>query len=129
MYCNHSSNDLVHVCADASLPTPRLQDRSWVRASHDVEILPGKGVKCWVATAHPQLMPPMPSLAKDDGFWSRGGPVGLEAMAGHGSAAANVRVLVGSRQLLADEGLQIPWYIHSTPPACSVMALHPIWGL
>ncbi len=53
---------------------------SWIRAARDDTVLPGRGVRCWVA--HSQ---------SDEG------------------PSADVRVLVGNRQLLADEGVPVHW--------------------
>ena len=58
------------------------QDVSWIRAAHDDSVLPGRGVRCWVA-----------HRLSEEGL------------------SADVRVLVGNRQLLADEGVPVPWYV------------------
>lgn len=70
--------------------------------------MPGKGVKCWVATQDPHLLQDRHASSAVDAdadgvaadFWKPDG----------GAPAADVRVLIGNRQLLVDEGLNITRY-------------------
>lgn len=58
---------------------PRNTD--WIRRGHDAEGLPGRGVKCWVVPTVP--------------------------LAAVGPQPGNVRVLVGNRALMAEEGVPV----------------------
>ena len=57
------------------------RNTAWIRQGHDAEGLPGRGVKCWV---RPEV-----------------------ALVAVGPQPSNVRVLVGNRALMADEGVPV----------------------
>ncbi len=57
------------------------KNTAWIRRAHDAEGLPGRGVRCWVAPAMP--------------------------LAAVGPQPSDVRVLVGNRALMAEEGVPI----------------------
>jgi hypothetical protein len=111
--------------------TSRAQDMSWVRPSHGVDVIPGKGVKCWVATRNPHLLQARrassapgdagadgsaANFGKPDGGkdlearWRRVSGSPMAANTGNpdgGAPSADIRVLIGNRQLLVDEGVSI----------------------
>lgn len=87
------------------LTTPsHAQDMSWVRPSHGIEVMPGKGVKCWVATQDPYL--PLAKHASPTSDADADGVV-ADIWKPAGGASADIRVLVGNRQLLGDEGVRM----------------------
>ena len=95
------------LCATGSSPTlaSHVQDMRWLRPSHSVDILPGKGVKCWIATQDPNLLLAS-QLPATDADIHRGV---LDTRTPRGcSSSSDVRVLVGNRQLLVDEGIHLP---------------------
>lgn len=67
-----------------------LKDTAWIRRAHNAEALPGRGVKCWVAPAEP--------------------------LAAVGLQPSEVRVLVGNRALMADEGVPVSRRVPSFAP-------------
>ena len=82
----------VDFCSGQGPPPDWRTDRAWVRqVVHDSDILPGRGVRCWVPSSH--------AFGPSPGCRGEGEVKGT---------TSDVRVLVGSRQLMADEGLQLP---------------------
>ena len=79
-------------CSGQVPPPDWKTDRAWVRqVVDDSDILPGRGVRCWVPSSH--------AFGPSPGRRGEGEVKGT---------TSDVRVLVGSRQLMADEGLQLP---------------------
>lgn len=92
-------------CVTGSSPTlaSHVQDMRWLRPSHSVEILPGKGVKCWIATQSPNMLSGRQLPATDADLYRSVLDTRTPCL-----ASANVRVLVGNRQLMVDEGIHLP---------------------
>eukprot|EP00884_Botryococcus_braunii_P011982 jgi/Botrbrau1/20785/Bobra.0156s0016.1 len=93
----------------------------WIRAAHDVDVIVGKGVRCWVATKcspgfHASANISLPSTPR---VWQQASPRGpLERFQSEPAAfypgnpsdgdRHMMRVLLGNRRLLKEEGIPIP---------------------
>ncbi|KAK9806592.1 hypothetical protein WJX73_005689 [Symbiochloris irregularis] len=84
------------LCLDADLDMDAsATDVSWIRPARDAETVPGKGIKGWVASNSNAPAGPAPGKLASEGQAA-------------GGLQREVRVLVGNKALMAQEGVQVP---------------------